>query len=273
MPKLPPRPNVVLPDDLRKAFLDRGSSPEKIEKLIAARARPQAAVRVRRVSDRPVNRGAIGGTLLGEAEYVQPSLVSKFGGEPYCEEDEDWSSRRFFAQFLFSDDSCPEAIGIRGMLRLDCDERRRRDSSMGFQARWFSSPSIDKAKPAKHVRSYGKWEAAATLEWGWSLARDNKFFALADDDEGIWELLNDWEPEGFVSSERDLHWTLFGWPPSDLSDLAPELDDVTHRLLARFEGNLQVGWHWGTNFLYFYVPVERLASGAIADVVAFTANV
>ena len=268
-------PHVELPAKIVEALEIYGRDAGEVTRKVRQLARPQARLVTERVGSRPLSRGRAGRRLFGVSPPILGPLDSKFGGSPYAEEDQVRPGRRFFGQLNF--DAMPETH-LRGLLRIDRLDKPTPAAPLGVVTQWYPATPPQPERP--YQVSACKWEASIRAEWGWSRPDDQRWFDLFPDHDDVWDMWNEWIPEGFLEIGEG-HQLLgyapaHGWPPKPVQEVAtPTLAPTEDwRLLLRLDADPNAGFDWGRKRkgLYLFVPARDLANGDLRRVTVTSAK-
>lgn len=131
-------PPVRLIEPIRRDLEKLGPGrADAFERTLRDAARPCVAITSTRVGTAPLRRDPILGLFgMRAAEPVLGPLESKFGGVPYCEEEEPWDRHRFLGQIDLARATALLPAGapeLRGLLRLDFGGELWK-----WRVRWFA---------------------------------------------------------------------------------------------------------------------------------------
>lgn len=277
--EIPPR--IELPQEIREQLESREAGlASRVSANLGALHRRCVYADSERVSNAPLRRKGFA-KLLGwsvSAPKLSP-IESKFGGTPYAETEEDWNDHSFLGQF---DAGVVGRLAgypqLSGLVRFDLADGGRVSP---LRCRWFPEPSMRKAVDTAPPSSVGAWETKINFRGGWSLPEGNQWFNLVptDQDDALWEMWNDWIPDGFNEDSHDDFHKLLGWRSSGLDEHygfeAPEgcSNDISdYELLLRLTYDNQADFAWGTNWIYLIVPKSDLERGDLSRIIPTGAN-
>jgi hypothetical protein len=247
----------------------------EVEKILRSQARPCVAIRSERVSDAPLHRNAIA-RLFGKpvASPVLGPTASKFGGTPYCEEEEDWEGYRFLGQIDLAEATAVlrAESRLRGLLRLDVNSAPVNES---LRLRWFESPAPARAVAAS-VESLGSWETRLSFSLSWMIPEGAALDALWPLEVRHWSDYDEFFPSGYnEDGDAEFH-CLLGHKSSGLDYAigfpADLTSDASYESLLRLPYDNEAGFGWGSNCVYVLVRTADLARGDLSNIDATSAN-
>lgn len=276
------RPSVDS-NELRDLLATR---PPAVAEMIRQRLldlRPCVIFETTRLSPRPM-RGTLVDRLLrrpGPGAVLTPT-ASKFGGTPYMEREGELDGGRFLGQVNFADVTTalqregavvPAGMPTVGLLAVDLTGPMIGNGRI----RWYPDPHDTKALPPASVDWVARYEARANFRASWSL-RGLEWFDGLDDDQGLWEWMNDLEVSGIDEDARTGH-KLFGHPNESLNEhygFTPTHGRShsirEYALLWRIDCDRAADLAWGTNWLYVLIHKNDLEAGALDRAVLTGAN-
>jgi uncharacterized protein YwqG len=208
--------------------------------------------------------------------------ASKLGGIPYVENSAEMDNVRFIGQINLVEVSRalelqafprPKGIPSTGLLAVDLVSWMREG-----RVRWYPEPSELKAVRPISMQTVAKYEAQIQFRGSWSMQSLDWFDAIPNDDEELWNYMNDLEVTGVDEDARGGH-KLFGHTNEALNEhygLRPppgRSDSIRdYAQIWRIDCDAAAGFSWGTNWLYVVIHVEDLARGAFEKAIITGAN-
>lgn len=274
-------PTTLLPE-LERLLATRPPQLGEAIRRVVSDVRPCVRLRSKRVGSRPMRGGVLDRLLRRPPPApVLPATASKFGGMPYFEHESELPGGRFIGQVNFADVTqalakqefpLPAGMPERGLLALDLVP-----GQLGGRVRWYPAPHARELATLE-VDAVAKYETAIDFEGSWSLRGLNWFDRVPEEDDELWDYMNELE---IADVDRDAHGghKLFGHANEALNEhygLTPipgRSDAIRdYALIWRVDYDNPAGFSWGTNWLYVVIHRDDLARGAFENAIVTGAN-
>ncbi len=253
---------------------------EQLHAWIEQRLCPTYLLETSRVSG-PQRLGSLG-RLMGKKESapVLPSTVSKFGGIPYLESEDEWPSKggrrlQYLGQLNLSEPP-PHVPDVprEGLVVLFLDRDWPCENPVA--CRYYRNPSLERAvREFAPLLSIAPFEASVRFRPSWDLSWASTWERLLPaKDEQLWDELNDWHDETVRSwGKRDGMHEMWGHASSALLEDLREEELTDRRVLLYCTYDHAADFAWGSNCLYVVIDEPDLRSNRFDRSKSFVANV